>query len=88
MSIQCPGCKEPLKWWQRKEPPTNDSWHRRCWLSWEEGYTKAYNHCANLNEENRLPEPHELYCAKNNETVLQIVQKKIKQAGDINCVKI
>lgn len=53
----CPGCKELVRWWQRKAPSGNNSWHRRCWLSND----KAYKICNELCDYYKLPTSHELY---------------------------
>jgi hypothetical protein len=51
----CPGCEEPLRWWQKKGPPTNNTWHKICWLSWSRGYNKAQKECfGEINECKRI----------------------------------
>ena len=67
MNRQCPGCKEPLRFWQRKGPPGNNGWHRRCSLSFGSGNSSATSHCTQQNEEHNLPSPDELYYANHSE---------------------
>jgi len=89
MTERCPGCSEPIRFWQRKGPESNDSWHRRCYISWENGNRKAWKICNELCDYYNLPTPRALYVYQNSEVGILLdrlkrdIAKKLEKALEL-----
>lgn len=59
MKLQCPGCKETIRWWQKRGH--NGHWHVRCITAWKDGYDTASNVDEKMNKRLNLPTAGEIY---------------------------
>ena len=59
----CPGCKEPVRFWQKK-CEGNSNWHHRCMITSDNVLKLNYMWSKNECESVGLPTPWELYNTK------------------------
>jgi hypothetical protein len=56
----CVGCKEPIRWYDKKDHHRRP-WHYRCMASWEQGYETAQTFAEEENHKHGIAAPWELY---------------------------
>ena len=57
----CVSCRDKIRWYQRTG--VSSSWHKRCWISWEEGCKTAHKFSEEMNRRFNLPSPSDFYWA-------------------------